>query len=138
MKRGFPYILLADDDPDDLITFLQAFSDRNPDVFVQTVSDGQELIEFLDSRDSDDLPCLIVLDYNMPIITAPEVLQRLASSSVYTQIPKVVWSTSKRTQDIDHCVRLGAAGYFAKPASSNELDELIQEIVLIYSAQLQN
>jgi CheY-like chemotaxis protein len=138
MNKELPYILLADDDPDDLNTFLQAFSELDPHAPVHTVVDGQELIEFLDGRDPDELPSLIVLDYKMPIVSGPEVLQRLASSPEYAHIPKVVWSASERSQDIENCIRLGAAGYFLKPASSSELDELIQKIGLIYSAQLQH
>ena len=138
MNRELPYILLADDDPDDLSVFSQAFSELNPDISIQTVADGQELIEFLGSCDQDELPSLILVDYKMPIVSGPEVLQRLASYPAYSHIPKVVWSTSHRSQDIEKCVRLGAAGYFLKPASSGELNELIQKIELIYSAQLQH
>jgi two-component response regulator ARR-A family len=137
MNKELPYILLADDDPDDLNTFLEGFSELNPYASVQTVIDGQELVEFLDGCEPDELPSLIVLDYKMPILSGPEVLQRLASSPEYAHIPKVVWSTSKRSQDIENCIHLGAAGYFLKPASSSELYELIQKIELIYSAQLQ-
>ena len=137
MNKGLPYILLADDDPDDLNTFLQAFIELNPHTAVQTVTDGLELIEFLDNREQDDLPALIVLDYKMPVVSGPEVLRRLALRSEYSHIPKVVWSTSERSKDIENCIQLGAAGYFLKPASSSELDDLIQKIELIYSAQLQ-
>lgn len=138
MKKDLPYILLADDDPDDVITFLQAFSEVNHHATVQTVTDGKELIEFLDVCGPDELPALILIDYKMPVVSGPEVLQRLAYHSEYAHIPKVVWSTSERSQDIENCVRLGAAGYFLKPASSSELDELIQKIELIYAAQLQH
>ena len=129
---------MADDDPDDLHTFLQGFIEENPYTSVQTVTDGQQLIEFLDGRDSDELPALILLDYKMPGLSGPEILQILASNPKYAHIPKVVWSTSQRSQDIQTCVRLGAAGYFPKPASSSELNGLIQKIELIYSAQLQH
>jgi CheY-like chemotaxis protein len=138
MNKELPYILLADDDPDDLFTFLQAFGELDPHVPIYTVTDGQELIEFLEGCIPDELPSLIILDYKMPILSGPEVLQKLASNSEHALIPKVVWSTSKRTQDIENCVRFGAAGYFLKPASSRELAELIQKIELIYSAQLQH
>jgi CheY-like chemotaxis protein len=138
MNNELPYILLADDDPDDLNTFLQAFSELNPHASVQTVTDGQELFDFLDSCNPDELPLLILLDYKMPIVSGPEVLQRLASHPEHAHIPKVVWSTSERPQDIENCVRLGAAGYFPKPASTSELGELIQKIELIYTAQLQH
>lgn len=138
MNKELPYILLADDDPDDLNVFLQAFSEVHPHASIRTVTDGQRLFEFLDGCDPDELPSLILIDYKMPIISGPEVLQKLASSPEYADIPKVVWSASERTQDIENCIRLGATGYFVKPASAKELDELIQKIERIYSAQLQH
>lgn len=138
MNKELPYILIADDDPDDLNTFLQAFSERDPHVSVHFVTDGQEVIEFLEGCVPEELPSLILLDYKMPVVSGPEVLQKLSIHPYHAHIPKIVWSTSKRSQDIENCVRLGAAGYFLKPASSHELDELIQKIELIYSAQLQH
>jgi CheY-like chemotaxis protein len=138
VNKELPYILIADDDPDDLNTFLQAFSERDPHVSVHFVTDGQAVIEFLEGCVPEELPSLILLDYKMPVVSGPEVLQKLSSHPDHAHIPKIVWSTSKRSQDIENCVRLGAAGYFLKPASSYELDELIQKIELIYSAQLQH
>lgn len=138
MNKRLPYILLADDDPDDVNVFLQAFGERYPHTPVQTVSDGQELIEFLDSCDPNELPALILLDYRMTILSGPEVLQILASHPQHALLPKVVWSTSARSQDKENCIRLGAAGYFPKPASAGELEELIQKIEWMYSAQFQH
>lgn len=138
MNKELPYILLADDDPDDLNVFLQAFNELNPHTSVHTVSDGQELIEFLEACDPDELPAIFVIDYRMPLVSGPEVLQWLSSHREYAHIPKVVWSTSDRPRDIENCIRLGATGYFPKPTSFGKLGELIKKIELIYSAQLQH
>ena len=131
------YILLADDDPDDRFLFLQALHAVNPDIPVQPVADGQAVLEFLERQASDALPTLIVLDYKMPVLSGPDVLQQLAACPAYAKIPKVVWSTSNRSQDIDRCIRLGAAGYFLKPASYGNLLEIIHPIERIFSSQLQ-
>lgn len=138
MEIELPYILLAEDDPDDLNMFLQAFSQTDPHTSVQTVTDGKDVIDFLAGCNHGELPLLVLLDYKMPFMSAPEVLQRLSSNAEYVHIPKVVWSTSERSQDITACIRLGAAGYFLKPASSSQLDALIQKIELIYAAQVQH
>ena len=137
MNREWHYILLADDDPDDLSIFMQAFCEANPQARVETFADGQEILDYLDSCSEDELPSLIILDYKMPVVTGPEVLQRLSSNTRHAHIPVVVWSTSERSEDREICVRLGAAGYFLKPASSSELNVLIQKIELICAAQLQ-
>ena len=138
MNKELPYILLADDDPDDLNVFLHAFRELSPQTRVQAFTDGKELVDFLDDCNLEELPSLIIVDYKMPIVSGPDVLRYLASSPNYSHIPKVVWSTSERRQDIENCIHLGAAGYFVKPASSIELYDIIHKIELIFSAQLQH
>lgn len=138
MKAGIRYILLADDDPDDQDAFSEAFIRHNPNAFVKTVNDGKELLEWLDGCPADGLPTLIMLDYKMPVLSGPEALQVLASNAAYAHIPKLVWSSSVRTKDIDECMRLGAARYFKKPSSFQELAESIRQINEIFAAQLQN
>ncbi|HEV2354245.1 MAG TPA: response regulator [Puia sp.] len=137
MNSERPYILLADDDPDDLALFTQAFCEANPHARVEAFADGQEILDYLGSCSEDELPSLILLDYKMHVVTGPEVLQQLSSDVRLAHIPVVVWSTSERSEDIENCVHLGAAGYFLKPASSAELNVLVQKIELICAAQLQ-
>jgi len=137
MSKQLPYILLADDDPDDLETFTNAYTRLNPSVFVETVNDGKELFDVLDGCDPDELPTLILLDFKMPLISGPEVLQRLASSMEYASIPKLVWSTSERPKDIEQCQKFGADHYFRKPATSREADELVRQIDKIFIARRQ-
>ena len=133
-----PYILLADDDPDDLDTFTCAFTRLNPNAFVETVNDGKELFELLGACNPQELPILILMDYKMPLITGPEILQKLASSTTYSHIPKLIWSTSERYKDIELCRRLGADNYFKKPATSSEIDDLVRQVDMIFTIQLKN
>ena len=138
MKKAPPYILLADDDEDDREIFLEAFSRIHPKADVQTVNDGIQLFEFLDAHTNGELPILILLDYKMPLISGPEVLERLSDHPVYAPIPKVVWSTSERSKDIQECHRLGASAYFKKPATANEMDQIIHQIDNLLTKQLSN
>jgi CheY-like chemotaxis protein len=138
MKKASPYLLLADDDPDDQETFMEAFTRLYPQTKVQTVNDGQELFVFLDTHSPDELPVLILLDFKMPLVTGPEVLERLSDHPMYAPIPKVVWSTSERSKDIQECQRLGADAYFKKPATAKELDYIILQIDKILIKQLSN
>jgi CheY-like chemotaxis protein len=128
MKRNVPYILLADDDPDDQELLTLALLKEIPDVVVESVTNGDQVLTWLEACSPVDLPALIVLDYKMPVFTAPEVLQRLAANYLYAGISTFVWSTSGRTEDIDHCIKFGAAAYFTKPNTDLELTGIIQNI----------
>jgi CheY-like chemotaxis protein len=120
------YILLADDDPDDQMTFTEAFGQRHPDITVVCVNDGEQLLEYLES--CTDMPMFILMDYKMPIVTAPVVLGRLASRARFSEIAKLVWSTSSRKDHVEECLSLGAKHYFAKPCGNRDLEEMIDKI----------
>ena len=132
MNKDLPYLLLADDDPDDRDALIQPFVQQNPNVRVIVMGDGQELLNFLGDCPGDALPVLILMDYKMPILTAAEVLEKLAEDDRYTEIPKLVWSTSDRAEYVDRCLQHGAVAYFAKPSSLAELAKIVERMTLTF------
>jgi CheY-like chemotaxis protein len=138
MKKAPPYILLAEDDHDDRDTFIEAFMALHPSIPVKHVKDGKDLFGFLDSCPPDDLPGLILLDYNMPLLTAPQALQQLAASREYAHIPTIVWSSSRRSKDINECLQLGASLYLHKPADTKELNDLVGRISQLFFTYVNN
>jgi CheY-like chemotaxis protein len=135
MQKETPYILLAEDDPDDQDAFCEAWGRLNPDVSVKTVSDGKELFEYLDICPEYALPALILIDFKMPLVSGPEALQKLAFHPSHSRIPKLVWSSSERSKDIEVCKKLGARNYFKKPATLGEMDEMVHQISQIFIAE---
>jgi CheY-like chemotaxis protein len=132
MNNDLPYILLADDDPDDREALMHPFVEQNPNVSVVVVDDGLELLHFLEHCPDDGLPVLILMDYKMPILTAAEILEKLAGDNRYTEIPKLVWSTSDRAEYVDRCLQHGAVAYFAKPSSLAELAKIVERMTLTF------
>jgi len=131
-----PYILLADDDPDDRDSLIRPFLQQNPGVRVVSFGDGQELLSFLVDCPDDELPVLILMDYKMPYVTAAEILQSLAADPRYDGIPKLVWSTSGRAEYVDRCVQNGASQYFTKPNSLPELASIVDRMTGVFRSQL--
>ena len=128
MTNGFPFILLADDDPDDRAFFCSAMRNRYPQVGVYTFQDGDELLSFLDTFTWSVLPACILIDYKMPRLSAPQILRATGAGTRYARIPKVVWSTSERKEDMDECLGLGAALFAVKPETGSQLDSLINSL----------
>jgi len=128
MTNGSPYILLADDDPDDRDLFCEGMRRSYPHVGLHTFQDGDELLAFLASCGYPTLPACILIDYKMPRLTAPQILQVTGLGTRYAHIPKIVWSTSERQKDIDECLNLGAARFVIKPDTNYQLDELISSL----------
>ena len=89
------YALYADDDPDDRATLLESFESHVKDKKLETVSTGDELLDYLGRNiQAKGLPCLIILDQNMPGMTGDEVLEVLKTNEWYKDIPVVMFSTS--------------------------------------------
>ena len=114
-------ILLAEDDPDDRQLILEAFSKIDSTLYLHMVADGKSALAYLNSLQDSALPCLIVLDYNMPQLNGPEVLKHLCTNERYITSPKVVLSTSDAPTYIQECLKYGANKYIVKPTNFDEL-----------------
>jgi CheY-like chemotaxis protein len=122
-------ILLADDDLDDQYLMQEAFKKIDPSIDIKMVSNGGEAIKFLISASDHELPCLIVLDYNMPEATGIEVLQKISGEKRLTNIPKIVFSTSSSVTNMSECLSRGANAYLVKPALFNDLVKIAGQML---------
>jgi CheY-like chemotaxis protein len=127
--RSSLYLLMADDDPDDHEFFVEVFALLKPNVRVEYVDTGDQVIRRLEACRQEELPVGLLLDYKMPILNAAEVLQHLSGNSDYRDIPKFVWSTSGRQEYIDRCMQNGATDYFIKPNTTIELKNIIEKLL---------
>jgi CheY-like chemotaxis protein len=126
-------VLLAEDDDDDREIMRDAFFEVDPSFKLTIVPDGKSVLSLLEQTPDDQLPCLIVLDYNMPELTGPEVLQYLYSNNRYQQIPKVIFSTSSNSRYIEEAIRNGAHAYRVKPSNYYTLLEMVKEMIYLCS-----
>lgn len=125
------HILLADDDHEDQELLKEAILQEHPNTDVASVWNGQELFSYLETCPDETLPCLILLDYKMPVLNGPEALDRLRDDPRYASIPKVVWSTSSQQQYVDTCLQKGAARFFTKPNNPADLHEIATQILAL-------
>jgi len=104
MKRKT--ILWADDDADDLILMKEVLQRNNKDYQIVEVGNGKEALEFLRrSKEAANLPCLVILDINMPVIDGKETLALIKKSEDFRDIPIVVFTTSSSELDKMFCRR---------------------------------
>ena len=122
-------ILLADDDPDDLELIQDALLLQQPGLELHSVDCGTKVLSFLSRLDDGTLPTLIILDYNMPDLTAPQILAALKSMHRYDAIVKVILSTSNAPAFIYECKQAGAFDYFVKPSDLTELSTIAWRIL---------
>lgn len=120
-----PLILIAEDDQDDALMLKDAFSEINQNA-VTFLENGKLLIEHLQELLNDkELPSLILVDLNMPILDGRGVIKELKKRVETKDIPLVVLSTSKNKDDIESVFALGADDFFTKPASFSDLVDIV-------------
>lgn len=127
MTRKTRIILLADDDPEDQEILEDVIAKLEPDVHLHKVDNGKQAVEYL--ADCSDLPCLVILDYKMPIYNAAEVLEQIGGDSRLRPVPKVVWSSSRQPEHVKSCLDKGALNYFVKPNKMSELTGMVREML---------
>jgi CheY-like chemotaxis protein len=122
-------ILIADDDVEDIELIEDAILDVEPAVELHKFTNGRTAIEYLNSWDDQELPCLIILDYSMPEINGSQVLSRIKDQRRFHTIPKIVLSTSNAPLHMHECLANGATEYIVKPDNMKALMELAHKLL---------
>jgi CheY-like chemotaxis protein len=108
-------ILIIDDDDDDRSLFLDALKEVNDTVKCLSASNGQDGLNILKNM-KGVLPDLIFLDLNMPCLNGKQCLAEIKNNSDFAHIPVIIYSTTKRFEDVEETKKLGAAYFLTKPA----------------------
>ena len=112
-----PFILIADDDQEDRYLLHTAFEEIGQSDDIALVENGLQVFAYLDtSLEQSDMPALIVLDLNMPILNGMETLSRLKAHNLYKNIPVIMFTTSIHEVEKARCLEIGAADFIKKPA----------------------
>ena len=122
-------VLAVDDDLEDLELIQEILLKLHPGIHFNIIVNGGQVLPYLDKLSDHELPGLIILDYNMPEITGAQLLSKLRTQPRYEAIPKVILSTSNAATYVRQCLDSGAANYFVKPDSMNEMRKTMEEIL---------
>lgn len=124
-------VLLVEDNPADVRLFKEALRQRNIEIDLETASDGEAALAFLDEcRDGVErqVPDLVVLDLNLPGIDGREVLEKVKQDPVLRRVPVLIMSTSSSDDDIRACYERHANGYLTKPIGVPALSDALERI----------
>ena len=129
-----PYILLADDNPTLCGSFVEVVDRRVAYAEVKTVEDGHTFLTYLSSRPWDDLPSMILVNYDLPDTKAPELLRYLLTEPRYQSIPMLVWSRNGQHQE--ECQCLGIKSYLLQPDGASDLEAVVDQIDHLLKVEL--
>lgn len=121
-------ILYAEDDIDDLFILQQAFA-RHDHIQIVHVPDGRRAINQLDEMAAEkELPCLVILDINMPVMNGREALQAIRSHEKLSHLPVVLFSTSSSAAD-KQFAETNNAILITKPVDFGNLETIVEKFV---------
>lgn len=111
-------ILVIDDDS----LFLALVSDWLEETYhVETATDGMKAITWLAKNTTD----LILLDYEMPMVDGPQVLEMLRSERDTASIPVIFLTGNSKKESIERVLSLKPQGYLLKTATRRTLLDTI-------------
>jgi CheY-like chemotaxis protein len=132
MTKSLPaksLVLYADDDPDDLDLVKEAFRQYSRSIQLVCFTDGIQLLDYLsDAAAPGALPCLIILDINMPQMDGKRVLSKLRSMQGFEDVPVVLFSTSTLPSEQAFATSFNA-GFITKPLNEDQMYQLVDKMV---------
>ncbi len=126
-----PILLVEDDDVDAIITQRALNELKVTNKLVHKV-DGEDALEYLRDQ-TNQKPCVILLDINMPRMNGFEFLKIVKAEDVLKRIPVVVLTTSTEDRDIIEGFNLGVAGYIVKPVNYKQFVEAMRTLHMYWT-----
>jgi CheY-like chemotaxis protein len=131
MNAELVEVLLAEDDPGDVLLVRESFQDHKVGNTLTVVSDGVEAMALLrrEGRYADAArPDLVILDLNLPRMNGTEVPAEIKSDQGLKSIPVVVLTTSEAADDVARSYQLHANAYITKPVDFERFRQIVHQI----------
>ena len=116
------HVLVIDDDAVMLKTIKRYLGEEYN---VATALSGKIALKFLEKRVTD----IILLDYEMPLMNGPEILEVLRGNERTRKIPIVFLTGVNEIDKIQKVLSLKPQGYMLKPVNNEELHRTLEKIL---------
>jgi CheY-like chemotaxis protein len=127
-------ILYVEDEETDVMLLQHVFTRVGITNLLKTVKDGKAAKDYLAGnapyadRQEHPLPGLLLLDLNLPYWSGIEVLGWLRGQPRLKWLPVVIFTSSRRPDDVVKAYEAGANGYLVKPNSLADLTTMVQSL----------
>lgn len=116
-----PFVLLVDDNQDDVLLIKRAFARAGLEYPIAHVGNGLECMAYLSGespyrdRALYPAPSLVLLDLKMPGTDGFDVLRWIRHQSMFASLRVVVLTTSDDIREVKLAFQLGANSFLVKP-----------------------
>jgi two-component system, response regulator len=134
METGSVDILLVEDNQNDIELALRALKKSGLANNIYVVNDGEDALDFVycknkyESRNSDNIPKVILLDLKLPKVSGLEIIRILKSDEEKKVIPVIVMTSSNQEKDMIESYKLGVNSYIQKPVDFDQFVIAVNQI----------
>jgi len=122
-------VLYADDDPDDRELMHNGFAPYSDFIDVKTFTNGADLVSYISRIPPlENLPCLIILDINMPLLNGLQTLKLIRQQKYFESVPIVLFTTSVSEADKQFIDKHNSK-VIIKPVDSGQFNEIVQAFI---------
>jgi len=127
-------ILYVEDEETDVMLLQHVFTRVGITNLLKTVKDGKAAKDYpagnapYADRQQHPLPGLLLLDLNLPYWSGLEVLGWIRQQPRLRWLPVVIFTSSRRPDDVVKAYEAGANGYLVKPNSLADLTTMVQSL----------
>jgi CheY-like chemotaxis protein len=119
-------IFIIDDNEDFVLLFSQALAKSHPEFQCLSAENGYSALRQLKFM-LPTVPDFIFVDVKMPIMDGHEIVAELKKSGLLAEVPTFMYTAQTNTADKEQAIRAGVNGFFAKPNTTEKLNEMITE-----------
>ncbi len=138
-KRSGITILLAEDDDDQYRLIREVFEEARLFHELLRFKNGGDLIDYLLARGAyqdrvmdKSLPCIILLDRNMPIVDGTQTLKDIKSHPLLRKLPVIMLTSSERPEHVVEAYDLGANSFISKPFTLDGFMQVVNALKLYW------
>lgn len=128
-KAHMANIMLVEDNKSDQVMVERALEDGRIACELSILNDGRQALEKLQELvELNQLPDLILMDINMPLMDGKQTLQAIRATPSLKHLPVVMLTTSNRDKDVLESYQLGVNAYLTKPVLDSSFIKTIRQL----------
>ncbi|MDH6252614.1 CheY-like chemotaxis protein [Chryseobacterium sp. H1D6B] len=130
MNKEYLNVLLADNDKTSQIVFKNIFKDLKIGLKIQTFSNGEDLMEYLNNEEVQ-VPEIVFMSHNIPNKSSLEYLEKIRMDPRFSNMVTAVYSEDLSEEEVEDIFVKGANVYIKKKDDYNALKKVISEVITI-------
>jgi len=126
------HVLVVDDLEDDVFLLMRALRKGGLTNPIDSLENGSLAVEHLKEGMNNGpgckLPALVLLDIKMPVMDGHQVLAWIRAQPPLKDLPVYVLASSDLPEDLSRAQSSAASGYWVKPSSSQDFNDLVAKV----------